>query len=224
MINKKTKQRIRLEETYRHTVREELEASHPKKENKLLSFMNSGLGLFLLGSVVVSFITWYGTGLIEKEKLKVKNEERLHQIKIEVFTRLKGMIALRDTCDLVTMPELYGLIHGHKGAMNYYNSFEELESVSLLSLMVEANSIAPGFYTISQMETVRYSFKILRELEENYFYVSRYDPLPGGGSSGGSYMSHKLPTILAERYLDLLRRNFGENLGFKFRTALAKTL
>jgi hypothetical protein len=211
MIDKKAKQRIRLEEVYRYTVKNELKGVYSTRKNKLLSILTPSLRRILLTSVLIPFAMWFGSQLIENSRLKGQNEEKVHKIKIEVFNRLKGLRVLKDTCDLVTMSELYGLIHGHKGPMNYYNSFEELKTASLLSLMIEVNSIYPSLYTISQVETVRYSFRILRELEKHYFYITRFESYgPGGGSGAGTAIHHKLPSIMAEKYLSLLRKNFGE--------------
>jgi hypothetical protein len=212
MINKRKKQRIKEEEIYRHEVKEELQAAFPKKKNKLGPIFNSNPVSILLATVLIPLGLW----IINRHAEKIQKEEKLHKIDIEVSNRLKGFIILRDTFDLVTMPEFYGLIHGHKGPMNYYNSFEELESVSLLSLMIEANSISPGFYTVSQIETVKYSFRILGSLEKNHFYVTKFESYgPGGGSGSLTSIHHKLPTIMANRYLHLLQKNFGDDLGFK---------
>jgi hypothetical protein len=70
MLEDKEKEKIRLEEEYRHEIRSQLSENRTKKPNKLWVFLNSNFALWLLAAI---FVTWLGN--VYTARQSVRNEE-----------------------------------------------------------------------------------------------------------------------------------------------------
>ncbi|MDX1359256.1 MAG: metallophosphoesterase, partial [Clostridia bacterium] len=93
LMESKEKKRIREEELFRYEVRESLESPRTKYD-KVLGFLNSGVGLWLLSTVSVSAITtlytWSNNHLKQAEEKRIL-EERLT---MEINARIAQWTAL----------------------------------------------------------------------------------------------------------------------------------
>ena len=87
MLTDEQKEQIRLEEIYREEIRKSL---LPKKSGKgrVLSFLNSPLGLWLLSSILLATLTSaWGVWSTKRDQNRLK-EERISKIKVELNYRL----------------------------------------------------------------------------------------------------------------------------------------
>jgi hypothetical protein len=93
MLTDVQKELIRAEEVYRQEVRRELEKQEaaPSKAARVFSFLNCGLGLFLLSTVFVSFFSWgYGEVSGARER-KAKAAETAQKLRLEIVNRLDAV-------------------------------------------------------------------------------------------------------------------------------------
>jgi hypothetical protein len=163
MLSDDDKNRIRQEEFYRQEVRQALERekSQPKSGwGKFVAFLNTGIGLWLLSSVALGFITWsytkWDTNRIKArenrhtaEKVNLEISERLHRLTMEVDEEYQQYVQAKRRSDLplaaagivaVTVstinesPEQEGTIA---------NVYPEFRSVSLVTLLHNLRDLNP---------------------------------------------------------------------------------
>src|SRR6266853_1536157 len=90
MLSEVQKEAIRAEEIYRREVRQEEEHQKPLPSTgeRAFAFLNSGLGLFLLSTVVVGVFSWsYGEISHAREK-RLHAEEMTQMLRLEIGNRL----------------------------------------------------------------------------------------------------------------------------------------
>lgn len=87
MLSEEEKTRLRSEEIFREEVRKSL-APKERSEQKLLAFLNSSFGIWLLSSVVLAtFTAAWSYGSTERQRHKVR-EERISKIQTELSYRI----------------------------------------------------------------------------------------------------------------------------------------
>jgi len=90
MLSDDDKARIRLEEIFREEVRRQLQDDKVRtRSHRILAFFNSGLGIWLLSSIVLGFITWsYSTWSDSRSKVR-ENEATIEKLDVEIAARVE---------------------------------------------------------------------------------------------------------------------------------------
>lgn len=95
MLSEDEKARIRLEEVFREELREELKTAKAKTWRKqALAFFNSALGIWLLSSVALGFVTWTYSRWTETLTKERENREAVEKLEIEIAARIKRFCSL----------------------------------------------------------------------------------------------------------------------------------
>ncbi len=138
MLTDLEKEKIRLEETYRNEVKELLQKKEAKKSffDKLISFLNTSLGLWLLSAIFVSG----GIKLYEDYKANSEDKKKTN----EAIAKLDLEISYRYSRLLVNLYELTDKDSDSAKLSNKYNS-DDVKKVAL-SLKNSNNSIGDYFY------------------------------------------------------------------------------
>ncbi len=99
MLTEEQKSRILNEETYRIEVKRELESKNREAKSKVVRFLNPNLGIFILSSCLLSFITWGYTTYSNHLRTKAINNSQLKKIEYEVASRIETISKMKDSCD-----------------------------------------------------------------------------------------------------------------------------
>lgn len=170
--------RIHAEEMLRREIREEIEASKeqdsPKKSSgsglseKLMDFLNSSVGMWLLSSVVLTS----GAAMIQQfqhqYQIREQNHKQLVQHLFEIQNRLDNMeYILRHAQNVGQAKE------GLKGLFkSIFPLSPELENRSLVSLYFAVYSLIPGDRRTKAKEAIEF----VRQMEQSEFaFQSRPD-------------------------------------------------
>src|SRR5208282_1199910 len=144
-------EKIRAEEVYRVKVRGRLESRTPK-QSKLLAFLNTNFGLFLLSTVFISSFSWgFNAWLNHQRDLKEAQKSR-QKLGLEMMNRLKYL-------DELQRPFPYNERHAIETAINGFNAhanvnpswiphyssvFPEYQERSLMSLVWQLETLSTG--------------------------------------------------------------------------------
>jgi hypothetical protein len=143
--------RIRTEEIYRAEVRKQLEAGTPK-QSKLLAFVNTNFGLFLLSTVFISAFSWSFNAWLTHERGMKEAHTTSQKLGLEVMNRLRYL-------DELEKPFSYNERHAIETSINGFNAranmnqswiphysavFPEYQERSLMSLIWELESLSKG--------------------------------------------------------------------------------
>jgi hypothetical protein len=183
------RERIQEEEIFRYEIRKSLEFPR-SRYNKILGFLNSGLGLWLLSTVSVSAITSlysWSTNHFKQEQAQIIHEDRLT---IELEARLAQWTALtshlrRNSDDI--QPEefrrhwselLLPPILTNGNTSKIHPVFPEFEKRGLLSLGYELHSLTKA---TTKPENVK-------KTEDEIKFLVEWDPIFLGYTSLDSYL------------------------------------
>lgn len=147
MLSEIQKNKIRAEEQYRHEVRHALEKQQAAKssKNKVVGFLNTNLGLFLLSTVFISAFSWGYNKFEYSVQEKREKERNTKKLKIELVNRFRfvGKIARRYPGEERAMirTAIFGLNGGNYNSLSpipgYSPIYPEFKERSILSLLTE---------------------------------------------------------------------------------------
>lgn len=161
MLTETEKKRIREEEIYRIEVTKELVENKPPPSRckALIGFLNSALGIWLLSTVAVGFISW-GYARIQDSNIRARaNEETVSKLDVEIANRIRAF--RRATADAKKKPELVTAIRNLDASTPV---FVEYDGRSLYSLMWELSRKVPKDEAEKVLAPLR-SIKVLKEKE-----------------------------------------------------------
>ena len=178
MPNSEDIKRIHAEEILRCEIREEIEASKKSESSKsstgsglsekLMDFLNSSVGMWLLSSVVLTT----GAAMIQQfqhsYQIREQNHKQLVTHLFEIQNRLDNMeYILRNAQNVGQAKE------GLKGLFkSIFPLTPELENRSLVSLYFAVYSLIPGDRQVKAKEAIEF----VRQMEESEFtFQSRSD-------------------------------------------------
>src|SRR4051794_39520591 len=87
MVTDEEKSKLKAEEIYRHEVRNSL-STQKDKSNSIWTFLNSGLGLWFLSTIVIGFFTYLFNEYKEDKKTTTVQEEKIKQLDLEIESRI----------------------------------------------------------------------------------------------------------------------------------------
>jgi hypothetical protein len=211
MLTNTQKELIRAEEIYRQEIRRELEKqeSAPSKAARVFSFLNCGVGLFLLSTVFVSFFSWgYGEIAGAREK-KAKAAETAQKLRLEIVNRLDTVQKLERRFRSEHYSVLRSAIFGFQPGANvnpswkrfYSPMFPEYRERNFASLLWQLENLSSG------EKRVRIADLRRRALEfEDYFDKLIYSEEPVKGSAPLEYYS--LPPEDQKKFHDEVLASF----------------
>lgn len=149
MLTDEEKNQIRLEEIFRHHVRKELEKINTPSSHlaRLVSFFNTGLGLWLLSTLAVGFISWgYGEWSRHQENQR-NTTELIRKLDLEIGVRLRHFdVVITNANSLKTyyialwgLEQPSGIIEGLPNTV-----FPEFSRRSFRSLLWELYTVVPS--------------------------------------------------------------------------------
>lgn len=161
MLSQAEKNKILLEETYRTEVRKMLEGKTPERSffSKVLAFLNSALGLWLLSAIFISG----GTKLYEDYKAHIEDQK----ITTEKIDKLDIEIGYRYSRFLVNLYELTQKDHDSVKLATKYTH----EDVKKLTAGLKSSNNATGDFLYSEYS----SFGLLALLSEEKKLLSHLD-------------------------------------------------
>ncbi len=175
MLSDTEKKKIYQEEMYRFEVKKQIEGDKPKR-NKLVSFFNTNLGLFLLSSVLLSGLTFGYT--IYSNNLKNRREEKILKAKLkqEINTRISYIESIAKVMMRENFPDISKAFMGSADG-GEFNRLEEFRNRTIYSLTTE--------YFILQNQPDSMVEKYADQMHTNYFLLSEinwdllYDSVKG---------------------------------------------
>lgn len=87
MLTEEEKEKIKVEELFRDEVRKSL-ADKKSKRNSFWAFLNSGLGLWFLSTIVIGFFTYLFNEYKENKKIAIEQETKIKQLDLEIESRI----------------------------------------------------------------------------------------------------------------------------------------
>lgn len=87
MLTEEEKARLKAEEIFRDEVRKSLPAKK-SKPNSVWTFLNSGLGIWFLSTIVIGFFTYLFNEYKENKKTATEQETKIQQIDLEIESRI----------------------------------------------------------------------------------------------------------------------------------------
>ena len=184
MLSERRKMIIGMEERYRAEIRSQL--AEEKRENKIVRFCNTNLGLFLLSTVFVSVFSTVFSWSVAQYRAGADKDERQRRLRIEIANRLEEVSTMRDRFRFeyrdVIKTSLYGFRIGetqnasHK--LFYAAIFPEYRERSLFSLFSELEGLSA-----KDRDHVRTARAHVRPLAQ-YLYrlIEEKEPPPPGSS------------------------------------------
>jgi hypothetical protein len=169
------KARIRLEEIYREEVRRQLQtAEPPTRGERLIAFLNSGLGIWILSSILVGLVTWSYTMWTESRSTARENDAIIEKLDVEIVAR---MTRFRDLISSATTMETFYLamvsLDNPETTGNLKVSvFPELAGRSLSSLLWELRARVPAAERAPVSSALRVAQAISTQAAE---FTKRYD-------------------------------------------------
>ena len=145
MLTKEEMDKIVEQETFRRQIKTDLEKKD-KKENKIVEFFNTTLGIFLLSTFFISFLSWAYTNYSSYKKETAEKERRIESLKLEIINRTQTISSLiLDSVSLDDVRQMEVLFSGDlQTAMDYgrvsnksYYTIEDFKSRGLLPMVTE---------------------------------------------------------------------------------------
>lgn len=174
MLNSEDIKRIHAEERLRHDIRKQLEASAaddkktPEPSNKLMEFLNSTLGMWLLSSVLLTGGAAIFQQIQHSYQIHEQNHQQLVSHLFEIQNRLDNMEYLLRRAQNVgdAKKALNGLFR------STFPISPELQNRSLSSLYFSVYSLIPG----TKQQKAQDALEFARQLEDSeYSLQSRPD-------------------------------------------------
>ncbi len=161
-LNDSVKNQIKMEEIYRSEIRQSISS---KNENKVLDFLNSPLGIWILSTIVIGIITFGYKKYKEKRKIVVENNLKLSRITSEIEFRIKHV-------DRV-------MINARKNLRRYYSSqtttIFDLFDISVTIVHITVIFDLGGIFNIPSDKNVRCTlFKIFNYNIEHLPFKSSF--------------------------------------------------
>jgi len=141
-LSDEEKERIRLEETYRHEIRKSLEDSKPKK-GRIFKILNSPFVIWVLSAIILSGITSMYARYAAKAEASKAQSVRIQRIITDLSTRIE-----RARVNLKPYGERrasYTTIEGAEGA------FLDFKDQDFLSVAVELQILRPGDDVVKEL-------------------------------------------------------------------------
>lgn len=148
MLTDEEKNQVRLEEIFRHQVQEELKKTKLPTSHlaQLVSFLNTGLGLWFLSTLAVGIISWsYGEWSHYQESQR-STKEIIRKLDLEIGVRLRNFdIQINNANNLkIYYVALWGLEQPHGIVRGLPNTvFSEFSERSFRSLLWELYTLVP---------------------------------------------------------------------------------
>ena len=169
MLSDEQKNRILDEEIYRIEVKKQLDSKEEKNENKLLSFFNSNLGLFILSSCVLSLITWGYTSYSNYLNVRAVEKAQMKKLEYEVGYRLEVISKMTDTCYQEDINNFRYAIKGDDTKENTKTAvFEAFDKRGLFCLIYEYNILLDREMNKDVYEALKELQPLLQELETRH--------------------------------------------------------
>lgn len=134
------RKKLRDEELFRSEIRKELDRQHtPKtKSQKLMEFLNSPFGLFVMSSLVLGFITFLYEWNSDRLENNSKAEGISSKIKIELTQRFENLLLISDSVRIISRGRYYNNDDGiGPSLLNSAAAYEEFDKRSIHSLFFE---------------------------------------------------------------------------------------
>jgi hypothetical protein len=176
MLSSEEKNRIRAEEVFRQEVRRELST---KKDGKLLTFLNSALGIWLLSTIVVGLLSWSYTVWRDSRASASQTAETIRRLDAEIASRIHF---LQSYLPSVQKREDFWtalwMIEQPRDAHLTLTVFPEYNSRGLTSLLWELRTLTPELQKPPINAAIAGAQRLSRER------VSRLASLQGNESNG----------------------------------------
>jgi hypothetical protein len=91
MLTEEKKNQIRLEETYRAEIRRSLQSDKTSRRQRLLDFLNSAFGLWVLSTCVVGALTFAYTSQKEAGESTRLRREACERLEVEIARRMSEL-------------------------------------------------------------------------------------------------------------------------------------
>jgi hypothetical protein len=176
------KDRIRREEEFRREVRREFEGPTPSSTAlyKSWSFLNSGVGIWMLSTVAVSVFTFSFTQWQREQARRAEDETIARRLKAEIANHFYQLDSIADyvSSDAFAStpldPENY--LQAFMGVMtgspnHYIHIFPEYGQRSLTSLLYELEGHVPGPEKAAIHESYLRSIKLFQHSNEHIFKI-----------------------------------------------------
>ncbi|GAA0894806.1 hypothetical protein GCM10009122_44880 [Fulvivirga kasyanovii] len=196
MLSEEEKNKIRAEEMYRVEVRQQLEEdkSGKKKGGKLLSFLNSNFGSFLLSTVIVGSISVLYSN--HQEKMKKIEAEKLQahanlliqdKLQTELSHRLNTISTITDTLPDYQSKDIYLAYHGSSIAndplikaqfFNFKSHYIEYSNWSAIRLVSELQKYNDSPHLKKLKLLLNDINASIVDYGQEWFYVTATEVLP----------------------------------------------
>jgi hypothetical protein len=186
-LSEAEKDRIRREEEFRREVRREFEDPKPTSTalDKSWSFLNSGVGIWMLSTVAVSVFTFSFSHWQREQSRRAEDEALARRLKIEIANHFYQLDYIADYVSSdafsspATEPEDY--LQSFLGAMrgspnNYIHIFPEYSQRSLTSLLYELEGHVPAPEKAAIHESYLKSIKLFNSSNEHIFKIMALTP------------------------------------------------
>ncbi|HEY4208042.1 MAG TPA: hypothetical protein VGM31_14560 [Puia sp.] len=173
------------QEKFRWQIRTELEKKE-KKDSKLLTFFNSTLGIFVLSTILVSFLSWAYTTYTAYSKNKEDKEQRISALQLEIANRTEAIEPiLLDTITINDMRQLEVEFTGNLNdavqfgpvASKSFYTLEEFRRMALLPMVAELKRLKKdeGFDKTFEVYKKVYQIYVRLQKELNSRALTRAD-------------------------------------------------
>lgn len=207
MLTSEEKNKILLEEKYRIEVSKTL-AEQKRKSNKLLSFLNSALGIWFLSTIVIGLATYLFDQYKQEQQIERQESTRRFQIGLEISSRisqfwvhLEQIVNTSDTNYSLKNYIPYDTIYYYWNAFKDPPSFnpkivtsiyKEYENRSIISLLVELKTLYEDDHIFLEHIEKEDFKKPLRDSERFSFKLQRAATFI---SANGIFLDTPSPTI-----------------------------
>lgn len=138
-LSESEKNKIRLEEVYRQEVKKSFEENKSKKSSRIVTFLNTSLGIFILSTIFVSLFSWLYK---EYSSYKMENDQKrvsLEKLKVEIPYRISYLKKANQHLFEKEFAQIFFMTSG----MGRY-IFPEYENRTSFSLIYEYSKKTPN--------------------------------------------------------------------------------
>jgi len=137
--------RLRDEEIFRLEVRSQLEAASRRPRSRLLTFLNSSLGIWLLSTIVVGSVSWNYSWWTERRAREGQRRELIRKLDLEISNRIETLRQLLNSLTSVEDFQMALQLSEKPGmGMIALSVLPEFETRGLRSLLWELQSVVPA--------------------------------------------------------------------------------
>jgi len=215
MLSEEDKAKLIAEETFRYEVRKSLENKKAEGTGvKILSFLNSSFGLWLLSTVVVGFAAnWYTDYRDKKIEIR-KNHEIKRKLDTEISYRMTNLSTVFDGIYMDLYKKRYGSYDAHRPSEVFvqadclnsdngdlWNVFPEFKNRSLTGLLFEIEQLEDNQVIIRKIAETKKGI-----LDRRRMFRGRYQRLPDDIDLNTKKYEEYLRDV--ESSADFFRRNY----------------